>query len=318
MRARMVRHSMDETATTLPARATGLPRFRAATRELDRRLFVGGVSAITAAVAVFLFVQLDKWPPHEDETLPLFVGRHSLSGAFDIVLAKRGGAPLHFLLAWIVAHTGGGLHEMRLLSALFAIASIPAIAILGNRLAGRAPALAAAALAAGSWVLLFHGIYARMYSLFLLLSTLSYLVFLRALKRGGWGAWALWGADDAADDRRAPVRRARPRLAGALRPRHPGALAPGDPRLRGRRHPRDPALAREPRARRPLRRRRLGSGGGLSHAAPGLRVSLARRRRLVGRLHGRARPLPRARRSPASHSSPATDPAARSSSDASS
>src|SRR5262245_38672162 len=135
---------MDETATTLAAPAAGsLPRFRATSHELDRRLFVGGVSAITAAVAVFLYVQLDKWPPPEDETLPLFVGRHSLSGAFDIVLAKRGGAPLHFLLAWIVAHTGGGLHTMRLLSALFAVASIPAIAILGNRLAGRAPALAA-------------------------------------------------------------------------------------------------------------------------------------------------------------------------------
>ena len=94
--ARMVRHSMDETATTLPVRATGLPRFRAATRELDRRLFVGGVSAITAAVAVFLFVQLDKWPPHEDETLPLFVGRHSLSGALRHRprQARRGAAPL--------------------------------------------------------------------------------------------------------------------------------------------------------------------------------------------------------------------------------
>src|SRR4051812_13489008 len=184
---------MDETATTFEARVPALPRFRSDARELDRRVFAGGVAAITAAVAAFLLVQLDKWPPHEDETLPLFVGRPSLSGAAGIVLAKRGGAPLHFLLAWIVAHTGGGLHEMRLVSALFAVASIPAIAILGNRLAGRAPALAAAALAAGSWVLLFHGIYARMYSLFLLLSTLSYLVFLRALKRGGWAAWALWG-----------------------------------------------------------------------------------------------------------------------------
>ncbi len=58
---------------------------------------------------------------------------------------------------------------------------------------GRAPALAAAALAAGSWVLLFHGIYARMYSLFLFLSTLSYLALLRALKRRGWSAWVLWG-----------------------------------------------------------------------------------------------------------------------------
>ena len=54
------------------------------------------------------------------------------------------------------------------------------------------PALAATALAAASWMLLFHGIYARMYSLFLLLSTLSYLALLRALDRGGARAWTLW------------------------------------------------------------------------------------------------------------------------------
>jgi hypothetical protein len=64
--------------------------------------------------------------------------------------------------------------------------------VLGNRLAGRRAALAATALAAASWLLLFHGIYARMYSLFLLLSTLSYLALLRALDRGGARAWTLW------------------------------------------------------------------------------------------------------------------------------
>jgi Dolichyl-phosphate-mannose-protein mannosyltransferase len=166
---------------------------RAAFRDLDRRLFAAGVAALTVGTAAFLLVQLSGWPPHEDETLPLFVGRQPLGDLFDIVLGKRGGAPLHFLLAWIVAHTGGGLQTMRLLSALFAVGSLPAIALLGKRLAGRAPALAATALAAGSWVLLFHGIYARMYSLFLLLSTLSYLALLRALERGGraWVPWAL-------------------------------------------------------------------------------------------------------------------------------
>jgi hypothetical protein len=81
---------------------------------------------------------------------------------------------------------------MRFLSALFATASLPAIAVLSRRLAARGPALAATALAAGSWVLLFHGVYARMYSLFLFLSTLSYLALLRALDRGG-RAWAPWG-----------------------------------------------------------------------------------------------------------------------------
>ncbi len=185
---------MNETATTIEAAAPALPRLRQTAGELDRRLFLAGIAVCTTAVSVFLLIQLDKWPPHEDETLPLFVGRHSLGDLLDIVLARRGGAPLHFLLAWVVAHTGGGLHQMRLLSALFAIASVPALAALGNRLAGRGPALAAAALASASWILLFHGIYARMYSLFLLLSTLSYLALLHVVDRGGVRRWLLWGA----------------------------------------------------------------------------------------------------------------------------
>ncbi len=178
------------TETALPVRVAS--EAREAGRELDRRLFVAGVAACTLAVGAFLLVQLSGWPPHEDETLPLFVGRRSLGDMLDIVLRHRGGAPLHFLLAWVVAHLGGGLMTMRFLSALFATASLPAIALLGNRLAGRAPALAATALTAGSWLLLFHGIYARMYSLFLFLSTVSYLALLRALGRGGWRAWGGW------------------------------------------------------------------------------------------------------------------------------
>ena len=121
---------------------------RAAPRDLDARLFAAGVAAITVATFTFLLVQLNGWPPHEDETLPLFVGRQSLGDLFHTVLGKRGGAPLHFLLAWFVAHIGGGLWTMRFLSAFFAVASLPAIAILGKRLAGRGPALAATALAA--------------------------------------------------------------------------------------------------------------------------------------------------------------------------
>ena len=179
------------TDTAIPASIAS--HARAEEHELDRRLFLAGVSACTIAVGIFLLVQRSGWPPHEDETLPLFVGRQPIGDLFDIVLGKRGGAPLHFLLAWVVAHAGGGLQTMRFLSAFFATASLPAIAALGNRLAGRRPALIATALAGASWVLLFHGVYARMYSLFLFLSTLSYLALLRALERGGARSWGLWG-----------------------------------------------------------------------------------------------------------------------------
>ncbi len=183
---------MSESATTVQRVIPGRLRALAAPRELDRRLFLAGIAVCTGVTAAFLLVQLSGWPPHEDETLPLFVGRQHLGDLLDTVLGKRGGAPVHFLLAWVVAHTGGGLHAMRLISALSAVASVPAIAVLANRLAGRGPALAATALAAASWLLLFHGIYARMYSLFLLLSALSYILLLRADDRGRVRDWALW------------------------------------------------------------------------------------------------------------------------------
>ena len=134
------------------------------------------------------------WPPHEDETLALFVGRDSLAGVVEHVTRDRGGAPLHFLFAYAVAHLGLGLGSLRLVSAAFAVASLPLIALLGRRLAGRSAALIATALVAGSWVFLFHGVYARMYSLFLFLSLLSFVLLLRALDRGTWKSWTLWGA----------------------------------------------------------------------------------------------------------------------------
>ena len=152
-----------------------------------------GVGALTAAVAVFLFARLTVWPPHEDETLALFTSRGSVGDLIRTVLGERGGAPLHFLFAWVIAHTGGGLVELRLVSTLFTIASVPLIAMLVARLTDRVVALVATAIVAPSWMLLFHGIYGRMYSIFLFTATLSYLALLRALERRDRRSWILWG-----------------------------------------------------------------------------------------------------------------------------
>ena len=170
-----------------------LPARRQARAALRVGWFGAGVLACTAAVAVFLGLQLTAWPPHEDETLALFVGRHDLLGMLGIVLGQRGGAPLHFLLAWIVAHLGGGLVGLRLVSLLLAVASVPAIALLVVRLAGRSTALLAAVLAAGTWALLFHGVYGRMYSLFLLTTVLAYGALVDACAEGGRRRWLIWG-----------------------------------------------------------------------------------------------------------------------------
>src|SRR6185503_14211808 len=159
---------------------------------LAARWFPLGVAAITLAAAAFLFHQLLAWPPHEDEALPLFIGRHPLDQVFQVVLEERGGAPLHFLLAWAVAHLGLGLEGLRAVSAFFAVASIPVIALLLARLGGRLQALIATVIVSASWTFLFHGIYGRMYSVFLFTSALSYLALLHAVDRGGRKAWALW------------------------------------------------------------------------------------------------------------------------------
>ena len=158
---------------------------------LEARLFAAGVAACTLAVTLFLSLRLTAWAPHEDETLALFVGRKPLDEMLDTVLGHRGGAPLHFLIAWSIAHLGGGLGWLRFVSAVFAVGSVPLVALLGARLAGRGPALAATVIVSGSWVLLFHGVYGRMYSLFLFTSLLSNLLLLRALERGR-RTWWLW------------------------------------------------------------------------------------------------------------------------------
>ena len=150
------------------------------------------VGAVTFAAAGFLLHQLLAWPPHEDETLALFVGRYPIDQLFQVVLEERGGAPLHFLLAWAIAHLGFGLEGLRLVSAAFAVASLPVVAALGARLAGRRQALVATVLVAASWTFLFHGVYGRMYSLFLFTSALAYLALLRALERGDRRSWAPW------------------------------------------------------------------------------------------------------------------------------
>ena len=190
---------MSETTMTQGIEAQGKSTPRATERTfarawLEARWPLVGVAGVMVASTAFLLHQLMAWPPHEDETLALFIGRDSLPGVVEHVTRDRGGAPLHFLLAWGVAHLGFGLGGLRLLSATFAVASLPLVAALGKRLASPPVGFVATLIVAPSWLFLFHGVYGRMYSLFLFLSLACTLSLLRALDRGGRGRWALWVA----------------------------------------------------------------------------------------------------------------------------
>jgi hypothetical protein len=169
------------------------PFVRARARVGEEHLFWVGTGVVTAGLAGVLAWLLPVWPPHEDEALALFVGRGSIGDVVHTVVAQRGGAPLHFVLAWLVVHLGGGLTGLRAVSLVFAVASVPLIALLGARLASRSAGVVGALLASASWVLLFHGIYGRMYSMFLFTSLLSFLALLAALDEGGRRRFALWG-----------------------------------------------------------------------------------------------------------------------------
>lgn len=166
---------------------------RANVRDVPARWFWLGVGVTAAAFAVVGAIYLDTWPPHEDEALAIFVARGSLPHVVHTVIAQRGGAPLHFVLAWAVVHLGGGLTAVRAMSLVFAVASVPTIAVLVSRIADRLVGLIAAALASGTWVFLFHAIFGRMYSLFLFTSALSFIAMLEALERGGRRRFVLWG-----------------------------------------------------------------------------------------------------------------------------
>jgi Dolichyl-phosphate-mannose-protein mannosyltransferase len=153
-----------------------------------------GVVAITASLAAFLLLRLHALPPHEDETLVFFLSHESFGDMLGTVLGERRGAPLHYLLAYFAGQVDPGLTSLRLISVEFAVASVPAIAALVARLSDRRTAVVATLLAAASWTTLYHGIYARMYSLFLFTAVLSLLLLLRALERGTRGRWAAWTA----------------------------------------------------------------------------------------------------------------------------
>jgi hypothetical protein len=153
-----------------------------------------GVGAVAAALGTVLLLRLHALPPNEDEVLAFFISHGSLGDVLETVLGERGGAPLHYLLAYLVGQVDPGLTSLRLISVAFAVASVPVAAAVLARLTDRRTALLASVVAAASWTMLYHGIYARMYSLFLFTSALSLLLLLRALEQNTRGRWAAWAA----------------------------------------------------------------------------------------------------------------------------
>jgi mannosyltransferase len=106
----------------------------------------------------------------------------SLSATLSAMVHTENSPPLWYLLEWVdVRVLGDGAFALRLPSALAGIATVPVAWAIGRELSGRRAALIAAALVAVNPLFVWYSQEARVYSLFVLASSVAILCFLRAL-----------------------------------------------------------------------------------------------------------------------------------------
>jgi 4-amino-4-deoxy-L-arabinose transferase-like glycosyltransferase len=163
----------------------GLSTYREALGELVRsrsRAFwiVAGLTALAAAVR---FATLGLQSYHHDEIVTASrVLRDGFWHAMDAVGFSESAPPLYYALAWLWTQaTGTGEFGLRSISALAGVLTVPVAYLLGIELRGRRTGIAAAALVAVNPMLVWYSQEARAYSLFALLTAVSFLYFLRAL-----------------------------------------------------------------------------------------------------------------------------------------
>lgn len=107
-------------------------------------------------------------------------------------------APGAMALYYVILHFWSAVSSdetwLRLLSAICAVAAIPVIYLLGNRLIGRPAGVMAATVVALSPFVVAQGQQARPYALVILLSAVLTLIFYSAMKGGGLRIWLLYAA----------------------------------------------------------------------------------------------------------------------------
>ncbi|MEA2404630.1 MAG: mannosyltransferase [Thermoleophilaceae bacterium] len=162
-------------------------------------IWIGLGLAVVAAAAVrlpFLGTQ-SLW---FDETFTRTVVRMpSIAGVWNQVKATEATPPLYYLLTWGWLKLFGSDSDgaLRAVSALASVACVPAAFAAARRFVGDPAALATAAIAAVSPILVGHALEARAYSLLALLALVSIWTMGRVLERATparFAAWALAAA----------------------------------------------------------------------------------------------------------------------------
>lgn len=125
-----------------------------------------------------------------DEAATLNVLHHSFGSVFSAIVDHESTPPLYYLLAWVWSHALGYSEvAVRLLPALFGIATVAVVRSAAARVAGTRAGVIAGVLAAVNPLLVWYSQEARAYSLLALFGALSFHFAIRAV-------------DGSADDRR--------------------------------------------------------------------------------------------------------------------
>ncbi|MDQ3145769.1 MAG: glycosyltransferase family 39 protein, partial [Actinomycetota bacterium] len=182
--------AVDLLDPTEPDDAEGTGPVRRGRRAAVRAAPVAVAVVVALGVAFRLVTTSDLWL---DEALSVDIARLPLDQLFD-ALRRDGHPPLYYLLLhWWMAVFGEGDLAVRSLSALFSLACLPLVGVLGRRHAGRAGSVAALVLLASSPYAIRYATEARMYALLMLGVLVGWLALEAALTyptRGRLGAVA--------------------------------------------------------------------------------------------------------------------------------
>jgi mannosyltransferase len=130
-----------------------------------------------------------------DEVVTVNLLDSGLRGLLHGIRASESAPPLYYVVAWFWARPfGTGEVGLRLLSAFLGIATVPVAYLCGRALVSARAGLSVAALAAVSPALIWYSQEARAYSLFVLLSALSFLFFVLARQQPSGRNLFLWSA----------------------------------------------------------------------------------------------------------------------------
>jgi len=143
---------------------------------------LGGLTLITAVSAILCFHALAAKTFWFDEGVSVAIARLDWSNFIRILWRREANMSLYYLLLHFWLHFGNSEFFVRALSVIFALATIPALYLLGRRLFDSRVGLIAASLLAVNAYFVRYSQEARGYTLMLFLCVLSSLYFIKCLE----------------------------------------------------------------------------------------------------------------------------------------